>query len=82
MLEMVHQLVCGANIANVQVIQLLFVRRGSTKSHRVAAIQIMATIVVQTQTATITMLGDVIGVMKPLILLNIAITIISSKIFS
>ena len=82
MLEMVVLTLAGANIANVQVIQLLFVRRGSTKSHRVAAIQIMATIVVQTQTATITMLGDVIGVMKPLILLNIAITIISSKIFS
>ena len=64
----------GANIANVQDIQLLFIRRGSTKSHRVA-IQIMATIVVQT--TTITMLGDVLGVMKPLILLNIAREIFS-----
>ena len=80
MLEMVVLTLAGANIANVQVIQLLFVRRGSTKNHRVATIQIMATIVVQIQTTT--MLEGVSGVMKPPIWLNIAITTISSKIFS
>ena len=73
----------GANIANVQVIQLLCAKRGSIKSHKVmATIQIMAIIVVQIQTTTITMLGGVSGVMKPLTLLNIAITITSNKIFS
>ena len=82
MLEMVVLTLAGANIANVQVIQLLFVRRGSTKSHRVAAIQIITTIVLETQTVIITMLGDVLGAMKPPILLNIAIIIILSKIFS
>ena len=82
MLEMVVLTLAGANIANVQVIQLLFVRRGSTKSHRVAAIQIITTIVLETQTVIITMLGDVLGAMKQPILLNIAIIIILSKIFS
>ena len=82
MLKMVVLTPSGVHIANVQVLQLLCVGRGSTNSHRVAAIQIMATIVVQTQTTIITMLGDVLGVMKPHTLLNIAITIISSKIFS
>ena len=83
MLEMVVLTLAGANIANVQVIQLLFVRRGSTKSHKVmATIQIMAIIVVQIQTTTITMLGGVSDVMRQLTLLNIAITITSSKIFS
>ena len=70
MLETRVQILSGANTANVQVIQLLFVRKGSTKSHRVS-IQIIATIVVQT--TTIIILGDVLGAMKPLILLNTTI---------
>ena len=90
----------GVIIANVQVILLLFVRRGSTKNHRVAAIQIivnliiviqiiaavlmqtLTTTMVQTQTTIMIILGDVIGVMIPLILLNTAIAITSSKIFN
>ena len=56
----------------------------------IIAIQILAPLLmqtltitmVQTQTAIMIILGDVIGAMIPLILLNSAITIIQRKIFS
>lgn len=72
----------GVNIANVQGIQLLSVRKECTKSHKVVTIKTIATIVgVQIQTTTVIMLGGVSGVMKPLILPNI-VTTISIEIFS
>ena len=70
----------GANTANVQVILLLCAGRGYTKSHRVATMQIMATVVVQIPIKT--MLEGASDVMKPHILLNIVITTTSGKIFS
>ena len=84
MLEIMATLtLSGANITNVQVIQLLFAKRGSIKSHKVmATTQIMAITVMQIQIAITTMLGSVSDVEIPLTLLNIAITITTNKIFN
>ena len=70
----------GANTANVQVILLLCAEKGSTKSHRVVTMQIMATAVVQIPITT--MQEGASDVMKPHILQNIVITTTPGKIFS